>query len=326
MPSTITEKGVCVVSEPNPPPVDKVNTYKYTLIFMMVLSLICAIILSTLASVLKTPQEMAKELDRSKQMLIAARILNPYQGYFQVEDEEGKFVPAKINSTGALEPTTEETVPSQSQILEVYKNRIQPFLVNSSGDPTTFKKADIAEEKYMLEFRKSGYYQEQEKLIYKIFANPLPDQKEDGEKRPVIGYVIPVNGMGLWDAIYGYLAIAPDANTVIGISWYDQKETPGLGANIAEPEWQSQFAGKHIFQESPGGKTDFRTAPLGITVIKGRVQEMLANSPKALSAVDGMAGATLTGNGVTNAYRDVLAAYRPYLLRLHEEDEKNESK
>jgi Na+-transporting NADH:ubiquinone oxidoreductase subunit C len=126
--------------------------------------------------------------------------------------------------------------------------------------------------------------------------------------------------MGLWDAIYGYLAIKNDGDTVIGISWYDQKETPGLGANIAEPEWQSQFPNKKIFQESPNGETDFKTAPLGITVVKGKVSEVLGDSTKALSAVDGMAGATLTGNGVTNAYRDVLAAYRPFLLIVHEKN------
>jgi Na+-transporting NADH:ubiquinone oxidoreductase subunit C len=110
--------------------------------------------------------------------------------------------------------------------------------------------------------------------------------------------VIPVNGFGLWDAIYGYLALDPNGDTVIGITWYDQKETPGLGANISETSWQSLFPGKVIFQESPDGSTDFKTAQLGITVVRGKVSEVYGDSPKAKSAVDGMAGATLTGNGV----------------------------
>lgn len=296
----------------------------YTLIFMVVLSLVCAIILSVLASALKTPQEMAKELDRSKQMLIAARILSPY-GYFQVQDREGHFVPAKLVEGKTLEATNQENVPSQEDILEVYRTRIEGILVNDQGEETTFQKAGINEEKYVQDFRKSGYYKESLKLIYKIFANPTLNDRNEKERK-VIGYVIPVNGMGLWDAIYGYLAIEPNGNDIIGISWYDQKETPGLGANISEPEWQSQFPGKHIFQESANGKTDFNTSPLGITVVKGKVKEVLANSPKALSAVDGMAGATLTGNGVTNAYRDVLAAYRPFLLRIHTASEKSEQK
>lgn len=274
----------------------------YTLLFMVVLSLICAIILSVLASSLKEPQELAKELDRSKQMLIAARILSPY-GYFLVQDK----VPAKL-SKGILEPTEKPVVANQEEILEIFRNRIHPFLVDDKGELTTFEKTGIDQQKYTQEYRKTGYYKEPYKLLYQITSNQEPSKVE--------GYVIPVNGMGLWDAIYGFLAIKPDGNTVIGISWYDQKETPGLGANISEPEWQSQFPGKHLFQESADGKTDIKTAPLGITVVKGKVSEVLGNSPKALSAVDGMAGATLTGNGVTNGYRDVLAAYRPFLTKL----------
>ena len=297
----------------------------YTLLFMVVLSLVCAVILSVLASALKVPQEMAKELDRSKQMLIAARILNPF-GYFQVQDQQGHYVPAKMTQKGILEPSQAQVIPNQEQILEVYRTRIQAFLVNDQGEPTTFQKAGISEQRYVQDFRKTGYYKEPLKLIYKIFANPQPDEQQNHKERSVEGYVIPVNGMGLWDAIYGYLAVKPDGNTVIGISWYDQKETPGLGANIAEPEWQSQFPGKHLFQESPNGQTKFATAPLGITVVKGKVKEVLDNSPRALSAVDGMAGATLTGNGVTNAYRDVLTAYRPFLIHLHEQSGKKTSK
>ncbi len=290
----------------------------YTIWFMIILSLVCAIILSTLASALKEPQELARELDRSKQMLIAARIMNPY-GYFQVQDSQGTFTPARVTAGGILESTTEHLIPSREQILEVYRARIESFLVNDQGKPTTFQKAGLEEQKYVQEYRKTGYYEEPLKLVYKIYPNPHSNEKQQAENRPVEGYVFPVNGMGLWDAIYGYLAVKPDGNTVIGISWYDQKETPGLGANISEPDWQSQFPGKHIFQETASGKTDFKTAPLGIVVIKGKVSEVLDNSPKALSAVDGMAGATLTGNGVTNAYRDVLAAYRPFLMRIHDE-------
>lgn len=293
----------------------------YTLMFMVVLSLVCAIILSTLASVLKEPQEQAKELDRSKEMLISARIISPF-GYFLVQDKEGRFEPAQFTAGGILVPTKEQIIPNRDQILEVYRVRIEPFLVNDKGEPTTFQKEGINLEKYTQDYRKTGYFNEPLKLVYKIFPNPQAGEKLDSKDRPIEGYVFPINGMGLWDAIYGYLAIKPDADTVIGISWYDQKETPGLGANIAEPEWQSQFPNKLIFQENSSGGTDFKTSPLGITVVKGKVNEVLGDSPKAKSAVDGMAGATLTGNGVTNAYRDVLAPYRPFLIRLHDESAK----
>jgi len=254
-------------------------------------------------------------------MLIAARIISPF-GYFQVLNDKGEIVPAKYMKGPFLEPTESHIIPSRDQILEIYRNRIEAFLVNDQGAATTFQAAGIDEQRYVQDFRKSGYYKEPLKLIYRIYANPKDDATQNASERSIEGYVIPVNGMGLWDAIYGYLAIKTNGDSVIGISWYDQKETPGLGANIAEPEWQSQFPGKVIFQESADGKTDFKTAPLGITVVKGKVSEILGNSPKARSAVDGMSGATLTGNGVADAYRNVLAAYRPFLMDLQAQSNK----
>ncbi len=283
---------------------------------MVILSFVCALILSILASALREPQEVAKEIDRSTQMLIAARIMSPY-GYFQVQEGEDKFSPAKIEKGGNLVSTEEFIIPSRDDILEVYHKRIQAFLVNDKGEETTFEKVGLKEEKYVSEYRKTGYYRQLQKLIYKIYPNKKAENSKD-ENESIEGYVIPINGMGLWDAIYGYLAIKPDGDTVIGISWYDQKETPGLGANITEADWQSQFPGKVIFQEGATGTTNFQTAPIGITVVKGKVKEVLGDSPKAKSAVDGMAGATLTGNGVTNAYKDVLSAYRPFLISMHD--------
>lgn len=281
---------------------------------MVVLSFICALILSVLASVLEKPKEVAKDLDRSKQLMIAAKILD-HNGYFLIQDSEGKYVPAKSTPDGALVPAKEDDVATNAQLLEVYKKRVLPLLVNDKGEAKTFKELNINEDEYIAKYKKTGYYKEPLKLVYAILPN------DANEKSKPDGYVIPVNGYGLWDAIYGYLAIATDGDTVLGISWYDQKETPGLGANISEAPWQNLFPGKVLFQESADGSTDFKTAPLGITVVKGKVVDVLGESPKSKSAVDGMAGATLTGNGVTDAYRDVLAQYRPFLIKIHNENE-----
>lgn len=280
-----------------------------TILFMVILSFACALILSILASVLEQPKETAKELDRSKQMMIAAKLLD-HQGHFLV-DENNQFVPAKYQD-GNLVAGSPKDVATNQQLLEIYNKRIQPYVVNKAGEVKTFQEAGVDYDQYVSEYKKSGYYKQPWMLVYKILPNNPSSTNE------IDGYVIPVNGFGLWDAIYGYLAIKPDGNTVIGTSWYDQKETPGLGANIAEAYWQNLFPDKHIFQESPSGKTDYKTAPLGIVVVKGKVSEVLGNSPKSKSAVDGMAGATLTGNGVTEAHRDVLAPYRNFLIKLQE--------
>lgn len=290
-------------------------TNSQTILFMVVLSVVCALILSVLASVLAQPQEIAKDLDRSKQMMIAAKILDP-NGYFLIE-QDGKYIPAKETGNGSLVPGSIENIPSRNQLINVYKARFRSLLADNKGKTLTFQEAHLNEEEYLAKYKKAGYYRAPLKLYYEILPNP---SEKENEHPKAIGYVIPVNGFGLWDAVYGYLALEPNADTVIGISWYDQKETPGLGANISEPSWQSQFPGKLIFQESANGKTDLATAPLGITVVKGKVSEVLGDVPKAKSAVDGMAGATLTGNGITDAYRDVLAAYRPLLVQLNAEN------
>lgn len=272
-------------------------TNRQTLLFVIVLSFVCALILSLLASALAKPKQLAKDLDQNKQMMMAAKILDP-DGYFLTKDAAGALIPAKERAT-------------QGQLLAMYRKRLRPKLVDDKGEVKTFEEVGLDREEYLENFRKTGYYKQPHKLLYEI----LPESGKEG----VEGYVIPVNGFGLWDAIYGYLAIKTDGNTVIGVSWYDQKETPGLGANISESYWQDLFPGKKVFQESSTGEIDPATAPLGIVVVKGKVADVYGDSPKSKSAVDGMAGATLTGNGVTDAYRAVLVPYRPFLIKLQKE-------
>lgn len=286
---------------------------KSTIIFMIVLSFVCALILSLLASALKVPQEEAKELDRSKEMLVAAQIYNN-MGYFQLP-ENNRYVLARYAGDGALEVGAPNHEPTKSEIMDVVRARIRPFLVDNQGKKHTFEEEKINIDEYIADFKKKGYANLPLKLVYEILPNP-DKNSVNGQEKPV-GYIIPVSGFGLWDYIYGYIAIKPNGDDVIGISWYEQKETPGLGANIADAPWQSLFPGKKIFQPDSTGGTDFQTSPIGITVVRGKVKDVLGSSPKAESAVDGMAGATLTGNGVTRAYKDTLTPYRPFFIRLH---------
>jgi Na+-transporting NADH:ubiquinone oxidoreductase subunit C len=297
----------------------KLSPNQRTILFVVVLCLTCAIILAVLAYLLKGPQERARELDRSKQMLTAVQAYNPL-GYFQIPDAEGKYVPAKYDSaTQVLVPGTSQDMATADQILTVYNNRIKPALVNAAGEIKTFQEAGINQETYISDNKKTGYATLPWKLIYAILPNLPPKELETIPLMKAEGYLIPVAGFGLWDAIYGYIAVANDGDKVIGITWYSHAETPGLGAVIAEPSWQAQFPGKLIFQEDAQGQTDFATAPMGITVVRGKVSEVYGTSPKSLSAVDGIAGATITGNGVSKAYKDSLTPYRAFLIKLHQD-------
>lgn len=285
-----------------------------TILFVVIICFICAFILSILSSLLKKPQEDAAKLYQNKQLLISAKILN-YDNSFELF-KDGQTSPAIYDETShVLIPSNRGEKATRSSVLSLYSHRIKAKLVDESGQLFSFDELHLKEQDYIEQHRKNGYSHLKYKLIYVVYPNEsVIDMTQEA---PVYGYVIPINGFGLWDAIYGYLCLAPDADTVIGTTWYNQKETPGLGGEIGTPKWQQQFMGKKIFMENQSGKTNFLRAPLGIKVVKTTVKETYGSSPQALSAVDGIAGATITITGVTEAYRHSLMPYRAFLVKTH---------
>ena len=126
---------------------------------------------------------------------------------------------------------------------------------------------------------------------------------EQGQLRRLI---LPVYGYGLWSTMYGLLALAPDGRTVEEVSFYDQRETAGLGGEVANPRWLASWVGKQVVDEQ--GVPVFE-------VVKGNVD---TNDPAAGYQIDGLAGATLTSNGVTHLVRFWLGelGYGPFLARI----------
>lgn len=286
-------------------------------VFIILLCGFCAVILASLATFLAGPQQRAKEEDEGKQMLIAAKILS-YNGYFQIKNDAGTFVPGIFDKEkNIIVPYEGESkrIPSASGdgVLTVLSNRIEPFLVNDQGEIFTFADKNIDLKDYLKDNEKTGYANLPLKLIYKIYDNAYPE-------KTVTGYIFPINGYGLWGPIYGYLAIEGNGQTVIGTTWYNQGETAGLGAEISTEEWQRQFYKKSIFQPGEDGSIDPKTSPIGITVVKGEVSQIYGDSPRAQNAVDGISGATLTSKGVSNAYHDSLNPYLPFLTTLKDTD------
>ena len=303
----ISGKGEELVSQSNKPPSDFA-----TILFVVVMCFVCALVLAVASSSLKERQEIGEKLEISKQMLMSAQIYHP-NGYFQVVDSSGTHVSAKHIGDGILEESKEKVAANSEEIFEVFNRRIAPFLIDESGATSTFEEQSINEAQYVKDNHKFGYAHLPWKLAYKVFPN-----KKDAESAEA--YLIPVSGMGLWAAIYGFIAVQNDGLHVLGISWYQHGETPGLGANISAPWWQAQFPGKQIFQAEPSGSTNMEIAPIGINVVRGKVKDVLGNVPKAKSSVDGMSGATLTGNGVAKAYKDSLGPYRAFLIQQNQEN------
>ena len=127
--------------------------------------------------------------------------------------------------------------------------------------------------------------------------------KKDGKLDQV---VLPVHGKGLWSTMYGYVALDRDARTIRGVTFYEHGETAGLGGEISNPLWTRKWQGKTAVD--PSGEVVFR-------VIRGAVE---GNTPGADHKVDGLSGATLTSNGVTNLIQYWLGeqGFGPFLERL----------
>ncbi|MDB9754736.1 Na(+)-translocating NADH-quinone reductase subunit C [Winogradskyella sp.] len=126
-----------------------------------------------------------------------------------------------------------------------------------------------------------------------------------GEKDGKTFYIAPIRGKGLWDAIWGYVAL--DKDMVVQGAYFDHKgETPGLGANIKQRYFMDDFIGEHLVSESGVFK--------GITVAKGNADPK--NEDKTDNEVDAIAGATITGDGVTAMIKKDLKLYLPYFETL----------
>lgn len=116
-------------------------------------------------------------------------------------------------------------------------------------------------------------------------------------------YIIPLRGAGLWDAIWGYIALESDRNTIKGAVFDHKAETAGLGAEITQQWFMDLFVGEKVFDND--GKL------AGISVSKTN------NDPKDLDKndheVDAISGATITGDGVSDMIIERLTHYQPYL-------------
>jgi len=126
--------------------------------------------------------------------------------------------------------------------------------------------------------------------------HPVFIAEKDGQKY----CILPVRGMGLWDVIWGYVAI--DQNlTVKGIIFDHKGETPGLGAEITQKYFQERFVGENIFAQD--------NTYQGLTIVKGYA----GGAEKTDGKVDAISGSTLTCNGVTNMLMTGLKPYENYL-------------
>ncbi len=217
------------------------------LVFAVIVCVICSLMLSATASLLKKPQEYNKEIDRKMNVLKAFGV--------SIRDEQGKRIKAP-------------------EVEKYFTDHISEVIIDGSTGQIV---ADRAAAK-----------------------QPLPlYQWKEGDA--VLKYAFPISGKGLWSTIRGYLALEGDLATISGVTFYEHGETPGLGAEVETDWFQANFKGKHVFAD---GKR------LKFEVVKGKVADKYPQGND--HAVDGISGATITGNGVTRFINTDLDKYEPY--------------
>ncbi|WP_010523192.1 NADH:ubiquinone reductase (Na(+)-transporting) subunit C [Aquimarina agarivorans] len=155
-------------------------------------------------------------------------------------------------------------------------------------------KATKTNKAFDIDVKKQGQLAKKDGYVRKL---PLFIGSVNGKK----SYVVPLYGKGLWDAIWGYVALEEDLKTVKGAFFDHKGETPGLGANIKEKFFYSDFKGESIYSGA-----EFK----GITVAKGNNDP--TNQRKDDNKVDAIAGATITGDGVTAMIKADIKMYVPY--------------
>ncbi|HQR56797.1 MAG TPA: Na(+)-translocating NADH-quinone reductase subunit C [Burkholderiaceae bacterium] len=257
----------------------KRESTRYTLLFATAVCVVCALLVSVAAVTLQPRQAASARLYMEKNVLLAAGLLEP--GVDVTAADVNRIFDERIK-VRLVDLATGELVPAERLDARAYDQR------KARGDPTMSR---VAPANNAGIGRLPNYA-----VVYFIMKGDKVDQ-----------IVIAVEGLGMWGTIYGFLSLDSDGNTVRGLTYYDQKETPGLGGEIGNPKWQALWRGRKGFDDQWNAR---------ITVIKGQ-----AGTPEADPLrVDGLSGATVTSNAITRLMQFWLSdnGYGKFLKRFRE--------
>lgn len=237
----------------------------YTIIFAVVMVLVVGVVLAGVFGFTKPIITVNEEIEKQQNILYA-------MGVNANEGTSANFV-------------------SPEEAPKLFKQYIKAQLEVQGGTAVENEKAYLIDVKKQQTNAKSGGVRKLPLFV--------------GEKDGKTFYIAPIRGKGLWDAIWGYVAL--DKDMVVQGVYFDHKgETPGLGANIKQRFFMDDFTGEHLLSDSG----DFK----GITVAKGNADPK--NENKTDNEVDAIAGATITGDGVTAMIKKDLKLYVPYFKNL----------
>ncbi len=240
----------------------------YIIKFVLIMTTIVAVVLASLSSGLKSVHDKNEAIYNKK------AILGAIAGSAGIDM-------AKV---------------SDDDVLAIFKDNIEQVVVDYEGNILTPEKVTALG--YMGGKAENVDMAKEIKKAEKDRVLPVYIYSGDTEKL----YVLTVRGKGLWDEIWGNIAMKSDLNTIAGVAFDHKGETPGLGAEIKDnPGFYNQFAGKKIFKEDG--------TYVSVDVVKGGAKDLVHD-------VDGISGATITADGVADMMYKGLNLYRPYITTI----------
>lgn len=248
-----------------------------TITVALVLCVVCSVVVSAAAVMLKPMQLYNMDQDRKSNILRAAGITDPGK---TVDELFAQITTRTVDlQTGQF---TDEFIPEAEDFRRAAGDPAQSQSLNRREDVASIKRQ----------------------------PNIMPVYIVEADDGSIDTLILPVYGYGLWSTMYGFLAIEGDLNTVAGLGFYEHAETPGLGGEIDNPAWKASWVGKEIYS---GESTD----EPALRVVKGAVDPSQSGSEHR---IDGLAGATLTANGVTNMIRFWMGetGFGPFIANLRE--------
>lgn len=259
------------------------ETVTRTVFVALILSVFFSVIVSTAAVMLKPLQVKNQNLNIKTNILSAADMLPTAASPEEIETAFQRFEVKLVNlKTGEyVEPGFVNV--QEPMAYDMYKAASNPQL--SKDIPAKEDKAGIG--------RRPD--------VAKVFI-----LRENGELKKV---VLPIHGYGLWSTLYGFISLKGDANTIEGLGFYQHGETPGLGGEVDNPRWKSQWEGKVVY--------GMDLSEPQIRLVKGGVNE---NTKMREHKVDALSGATLTSRGVEDLVNYWMGdrGYAQYLKNLRQ--------
>ena len=191
------------------------DTIQKTLIVALLLCFVCSVIVSTAAVLLSPMQDVNKDRDRKKNILLAAGL---YQEGIEI-DQQFSVIKAKLVDLDTGTFSLESDISSFDQR-------------KSAKDPNLSMALTSDQDQAKISRR------ENQALVY------IVESKGEFDK-----IILPVHGYGLWSTLYGFVALESDLNTIAGLGFYEHGETPGLGGEVDNPRWKALWPEKQVYKE-----------------------------------------------------------------------------